>query len=183
MYELIYLAFLSDSSRVANSVGRENEGRSTRSALTGVEAGAASGLTHEGQEEPNGWKNLGTLYSLPGGGMSAVSCRNPEQLLPSRNATEICGQNTFACMARAFQPFPPLTQLDYFRRRQEPRRTKVGISSSAKNEDNQAAREERSDYWDGKEGGSGRGSAAKISSHLAGGLGIKTIRSVGSAEH
>lgn len=60
MYELIYLAFLSDSTRVATfQLGRENgEGPHDLLSLA-VGLGAAHHLTHE-VKKPNGWKNLGT---------------------------------------------------------------------------------------------------------------------------
>jgi hypothetical protein len=60
MYELIYLAFLSDSTRVATfQLGRENgEGPHDLLSLA-VGFGGAHGLTHE-VKKPNGWKNLGT---------------------------------------------------------------------------------------------------------------------------
>jgi hypothetical protein len=60
MYELIYLAFLSDSTRVATfQLGREN-GEGPHDLLSkAVGLGAAHGLTHA-VKQPNGWKNLGT---------------------------------------------------------------------------------------------------------------------------
>lgn len=60
MYELIYLAFLSDSTRVATfQLGREN-GEGPHDLLSrAVGLGAAHALTHE-VKKPNGWKNLGT---------------------------------------------------------------------------------------------------------------------------
>jgi hypothetical protein len=60
MYELIYLAFLSDSSRVATfQLGREN-GEGPHDLLSmAVGLGGAHGLTHE-VKKPDGWKNLGT---------------------------------------------------------------------------------------------------------------------------
>jgi hypothetical protein len=60
MYELIYLAFLSDSTRVATfQLGREN-GEGPHDLLSrAVGLGGAHGLTHS-VKEPNGWKNLGT---------------------------------------------------------------------------------------------------------------------------
>ncbi len=60
MYELIYLAFLSDSTRSATfQLGRENgEGPHDLLSLA-VGLGAAHGLTHS-VKNPNGWKNLGT---------------------------------------------------------------------------------------------------------------------------
>jgi len=60
MYELIYLAFLSDSTRVATfQLGRENgEGPHDLLSLD-VGLGKEHGLTHD-VKKPNGWKNLGT---------------------------------------------------------------------------------------------------------------------------
>ena len=60
MYELIYLSFLSDSTRVATfQLGREN-GEGPHDLLSkAVGLGAAHGLTHS-VKKPNGWKNLGT---------------------------------------------------------------------------------------------------------------------------
>ncbi len=60
MYELIYLAFLSDSTRAATfQLGRENgEGPHDLLSLA-VGLGGAHGLTHD-VKRPNGWRNLGT---------------------------------------------------------------------------------------------------------------------------
>ena len=60
MYELIYLAFLSDSTRaVTFQLGREN-GEGPHDLLSrAVGLGGAHGLTHA-VKKPNGWKNLGT---------------------------------------------------------------------------------------------------------------------------
>jgi hypothetical protein len=60
MYELIYLSFLSDSTRVATfQLGREN-GEGPHDLLSkAVGLGNAHGLTHA-VKKPNGWKNLGT---------------------------------------------------------------------------------------------------------------------------
>ncbi len=60
MYELIYLSFMSDSTRVATfQLGREN-GEGPHDLLSkAVDLGPAHGLTHE-VKKPNGWKNLGT---------------------------------------------------------------------------------------------------------------------------
>ncbi|MFM8251565.1 MAG: DUF1552 domain-containing protein [Planctomycetota bacterium] len=60
MYELIYLAFLSDSTRVATfQLGREN-GEGPHDLLSqAVGFGGAHGLTHD-VKRPGGWKNLGT---------------------------------------------------------------------------------------------------------------------------
>jgi hypothetical protein len=60
MYELIYLAFLSDSTRAATfQLGRENgEGPHDLLSLA-VGLNGAHGITHE-VKKPDGWKNLGT---------------------------------------------------------------------------------------------------------------------------
>jgi hypothetical protein len=60
MYELIYLALLSDSTRaVTFQLGREN-GEGPHDLLSqAVGLGGAHGLTHE-VKKPGGWKNLGT---------------------------------------------------------------------------------------------------------------------------
>ena len=60
MYELIYLAFLSDSTRVATfQLGRENgEGPHDLLSLA-VGLSGAHGLTHQ-VKSPGGWQNLGT---------------------------------------------------------------------------------------------------------------------------
>lgn len=60
MYELIYLAFLSDTTRVATfQLGREN-GEGPHDLLSrAVGLGGAHGLTHA-VKQPDGWKNLGT---------------------------------------------------------------------------------------------------------------------------
>ncbi len=60
MYELIYLAFLSDSTRVATfQLGREN-GEGPHDLLSmAVGLGSAHGLTHA-VKSPGGWQNLGT---------------------------------------------------------------------------------------------------------------------------
>ncbi len=60
MYELIYLSFLSDSTRVATfQLGREN-GEGPHDLLSkAVGLGNAHGLTHD-VKKPKGWENLGT---------------------------------------------------------------------------------------------------------------------------
>ena len=60
MYELIYLSFLSDSTRVATfQLGRENGGGPHNLLSTAVGLGNAHALTHE-VKKPKGWENLGT---------------------------------------------------------------------------------------------------------------------------
>lgn len=62
MYELIYLAFLSDSTRVATfQLGRENGGGPHDLLAKAVGFNGAHALTHQ-VKKPNGWKNLG-LYN------------------------------------------------------------------------------------------------------------------------
>ena len=60
MYELIYLAFMSDSTRVATfQLGREN-GEGPHDLLSmAVGLGKAHALTHD-VKKPGGWENLGT---------------------------------------------------------------------------------------------------------------------------
>ena len=60
MYELIYLSFLSDSTRVATfQLGRENGGGHHDLLSKAVGLGNAHGLTHA-VKKPKGWENLGT---------------------------------------------------------------------------------------------------------------------------
>ncbi|MDA7881408.1 DUF1552 domain-containing protein [Akkermansiaceae bacterium] len=60
MYELIYLSFLSDSTRVATfQLGRENGGGDHDLLSKAVGLGNAHGLTHA-VKKPKGWENLGT---------------------------------------------------------------------------------------------------------------------------
>jgi hypothetical protein len=60
MYDLIYLAFLSDSTRVATfQLGRENGGGPHDLLSKAVDLGAAHGLTHAVKKK-DGWENLGT---------------------------------------------------------------------------------------------------------------------------
>jgi len=60
MYDLIYLAFLSDSTRVATfQLGRENGGGPHDLLSKAVDLGGAHGLTHA-VKKTNGWQNLGT---------------------------------------------------------------------------------------------------------------------------
>ena len=60
MYDLIYLAFLSDSTRVATfQLGRENGGGPHDMLSKAVDLGNAHGLTHDVKNK-NGWQNLGT---------------------------------------------------------------------------------------------------------------------------
>ncbi|MCM8537570.1 MAG: DUF1552 domain-containing protein [Lentisphaeraceae bacterium] len=60
IYELTYLAFLTDSTRAATyQVGRENGGGVHDVFAQAVNLGNSHGLTHA-VKKPNGWKNLGT---------------------------------------------------------------------------------------------------------------------------
>ena len=60
MYDLIYLAFLSDSTRVATfQLGRENGGGPHDLLSKAVGLGGAHGLTHSVKKK-DGWQNLGT---------------------------------------------------------------------------------------------------------------------------
>jgi hypothetical protein len=60
MYDLVYLAFLSDTTRVATfQLGRENGGGPHDMLAKAVGLGGAHGLTHAVKNK-DGWKNLGT---------------------------------------------------------------------------------------------------------------------------
>lgn len=103
MYELIYLAFLSDSTRVATfQLGRENgEGPHDLLSLA-VGLGAAHGLTHE-VKKPNGWKNLGTYnrYQAEEFGRFVQKLKDTKE--PNGNGSML--DNTFAMHGSASSSF------------------------------------------------------------------------------
>lgn len=103
MYELIYLSFLSDSTRVATfQLGREN-GEGPHDLLSmAVGLGGAHGLTHD-VKKPDGWKNLGTYNRY----QAEEFGRFVQKL---RDTTEPTGQgnmldNTFAMHGSASSSF------------------------------------------------------------------------------
>jgi hypothetical protein len=103
MYELIYLAFLSDSTRVATfQLGRENgEGPHDLLSLA-VGLGPAHGLTHE-VKKPNGWRNLGTYnrYQAEEFGRFVKKLKNTPE--PTGKGTML--DNTFAMHGSASSSF------------------------------------------------------------------------------
>ncbi len=103
MYELIYLAFLSDSTRVATfQLGRENgEGPHDLLSLA-VGLGGAHGLTHA-VKQPNGWKNLGTYnrYQAEEFGRFVQKLRETPE--PTGNGSLL--DNTFAMHGSASSSF------------------------------------------------------------------------------
>ena len=103
MYELIYLAFLSDSTRVATfQLGRENgEGPHDLLSLA-VGLGKAHALTHD-VKKPGGWKNLGTYnrYQAEEFGRFAKRLRDTPE--PNGNGNLL--DNTFAMHGSASSSF------------------------------------------------------------------------------
>jgi hypothetical protein len=103
MYELIYLAFLSDSTRVATfQLGRENgEGPHDLLSLA-VGLGPAHGLTHA-VKQPDGWKNLGTYNRYQVEEFSRFLHRLKETAEPSGDGNML--DNTFAMHGSASSSF------------------------------------------------------------------------------
>jgi hypothetical protein len=103
MYELIYLAFLSDSTRVATfQLGRENgEGPHDLLSLA-VGLGGAHGLTHA-VKSPGGWQNLGTYnrYQAEEFGRFAQKLKNT----PEPNGKGNMLDNTLAMHGSASSSF------------------------------------------------------------------------------
>jgi hypothetical protein len=103
MYELIYLAFLSDSTRVATfQLGREN-GEGPHDLLAqAVGLGGAHGLTHE-VKKPNGWKNLGTYNRYQAEEFGRFVRKLKDTPEPTGNGTML--DNTFAMHGSASSSF------------------------------------------------------------------------------
>ena len=103
MYELIYLAFLSDSTRVATfQLGREN-GEGPHDLLSmAVGLGGAHGLTHA-VKKPNGWKNLGTYnrYQAEEFGRFVQKLKDTAEPIGNGNMLD----NTFAMHGSASSSF------------------------------------------------------------------------------
>ena len=103
MYELIYLSFLSDSTRVATfQLGREN-GEGPHDLLSrAVGLGGAHGLTHS-VKKPNGWKNLGTYnrYQAEEFGRFVQKLKDTQE--PDGNGNML--DNTFAMHGSASSSF------------------------------------------------------------------------------
>jgi hypothetical protein len=103
MYELIYLAFLSDSTRVATfQLGRENgEGPHDLLSLA-VGLPGAHGLTHA-VKKPGGWQNLGTYnrYQAEEFGRFVQRLRETQEPAGQGNMLD----NTFAMHGSASSSF------------------------------------------------------------------------------
>ena len=103
MYELIYLAFLSDSTRVATfQLGREN-GEGPHDLLSkAVGLGGAHGLTHD-VKKPGGWENLGTYnrYQAEEFGRFIQKLKDTSEPTGSGNMLD----NTFAMHGSASSSF------------------------------------------------------------------------------
>jgi hypothetical protein len=103
MYELIYLAFLSDSTRAATfQLGRENgEGPHDLLSLA-VGHGGAHGLTHE-VKKPGGWENLGTYNRYQAEEFGRFAQRLKETPEPTGNGNML--DNTLAMHGSASSSF------------------------------------------------------------------------------
>lgn len=103
MYELIYLAFASDSTRVTTfQLGREN-GEGPHDLLSkAVGLGGAHGLTHA-VKKPNGWKNLGTYNRYQAQEFGRFVKRLKDTPEPGGNGTML--DNTFAMHGSASSSF------------------------------------------------------------------------------
>lgn len=103
MYELIYLAFQSDSTRVATfQLGREN-GEGPHDLLSkAVGLNGAHGLTHA-VKEPGGWQNLGTYNRYQAEEFGRFAQRLKDTPEPSGNGNML--DNTFAMHGSASSSF------------------------------------------------------------------------------
>ncbi len=103
MYELIYLAFLSDSTRIATfQLGREN-GEGPHDLLSqAVGLGGAHGLTHE-VKRPGGWQNLGTYNRYQAEEFGRFAQRLKDTPEPTGNGNML--DNTFAMHGSASSSF------------------------------------------------------------------------------
>ena len=103
MYELIYLAFLSDSTRVATfQLGREN-GEGPHDLLSkAVGLNGAHGLTHA-VKQPDGWKNLGTYNRYQAEEFGRFAQRLKDTPEPTGNGNML--DNTFVMHGSASSSF------------------------------------------------------------------------------
>ena len=103
MYELIYLAFMSDSTRVATfQLGREN-GEGPHDLLSmAVGLGKAHALTHD-VKKPGGWENLGTYNRYQAEEFGRFVKRLRETPEPDGNGNLL--DNTFAMHGSASSSF------------------------------------------------------------------------------
>jgi len=103
IYELIYLAFLSDSTRVATyMMGRENSGGPQDLLARAVGLNNAHGLTHD-VKKPDGWKNLGIYnrFQIEEFGRFVQKLKDTKE--PDGNGTML--DNTFAMHGSASSSF------------------------------------------------------------------------------
>jgi hypothetical protein len=103
MYELFYLSFLSDSTRVATfQLGREN-GEGPHDLLSkAVGLGGAHGLTHE-VKKPKGWENPGTYNRYQAEEFGRFAQRLKDTPEPSGNGNML--DNTLAMHGSASSSF------------------------------------------------------------------------------
>jgi hypothetical protein len=103
IYELTYLAFLSDSTRVATyMMGRENGDGIHDRLASAVGLKDAHGLTHD-VKKPNGWKNLGTYNRFQAEEFGRFVKKLKDTREPSGNGTML--DNTFAMHGSASSSF------------------------------------------------------------------------------
>ncbi len=103
MYELIYLSFFSDSTRVATfQLGRENGGGTHNLLSKAVDLGNAHALTHD-VKKPDGWKNLGTYNRYQASEFGRFLNRLKDTPEPDGNGSLL--DNTFAMHGSASSSF------------------------------------------------------------------------------
>lgn len=103
IYELTYLSFLTDSTRVATyMMGRENGDGIHDRLSSAVGLGAAHGLTHE-VKKPDGWKNLGTYNRFQAEEFGRFVKKLKDTREPDGNGTLL--DNTFAMHGSASSSF------------------------------------------------------------------------------
>lgn len=103
IYELIFLAFLSDSTRVATyMMGRENTGGPQDLLARAVGLNNAHSLTHD-VKEPNGWRNLGTYNRFQAEEFGRFIQKLKATREPNGNGTLL--DNTFAMHGSASSSF------------------------------------------------------------------------------
>ena len=103
MYDLVYLSFLSDTTRVATfQLGRENGGGPHDLLARAVGLGGAHGLTHSVKDK-DGWKNLGTYnrYQAQEFGRFAQKLKDTQEPNGQGNMLD----NTFAMHGSASSSF------------------------------------------------------------------------------
>ena len=103
IYELIFLAFLSDSTRVATyMMGRENTGGPQDLLARAVGLNNAHSLTHD-VKKPNGWRNLGTYNRFQTEEFGRFIQKLKDTREPNGNGTLL--DNTFAMHGSASSSF------------------------------------------------------------------------------